>query len=259
MKAVILAGGYGTRLSEETAIKPKPMVEIGHKPILWHIMKIYDYYGVKDFVICCGYKGEIIKKYFADYWLTNSDWTIDLGKNKFEIINKQDEDWKVSVIDTGIGTETGGRLLRLGEFLKNEDNFFMTYGDGVGNIQIDKLLNFHREHGSIATMTVVDTPPRYGLVNSVNNKVVSFQEKPGVDSYNVNAGFFVLSSNIFDFIENDYSIFEEHVLPKLASMQELQSCLHSGFWKPMDTLKDKYELENFGNKTKLHGKFGKLR
>ena len=243
MKAVILAGGFGTRLSEETAIKPKPMVEIGGRPILWHILKIYSSYGIKDFIICCGYKGEVIKKYFAEYRLLNSDWSINLSKNTLDITSSEIEDWRITLVDTGSDTQTGGRLKRVKKYLDGETEFLMTYGDGVGDVNIKKLIQFHKLYNPVATMTVVQTVPRYGLVKNEGNYVKSFMEKPSDAGESVSAGFFVLSTEIFDFINGDQSIFEVDVLPKLSSEKQLMCRFHNGFWKPMDTLKDRYELE----------------
>ena len=248
MKAVILAGGFGTRLSEETAIKPKPMVEIGGKPILWHILKIYSSYGISDFIICCGYKGEVIKKYFFEYHLMNSDWSINLSTNSLEITSNEIEDWKITLVDTGFDTQTGGRLKRVDNYLAGETEFLMTYGDGVGDVNIKELIEFHRLHNPLATMTVVQTVPRYGLVKSDGNYVNSFMEKPKNTGECISAGFFVLSSRIFDFIDGDQSIFEVDVLPKLTADRQLMCRFHNSFWKPMDTLKDRYDLEELWQK-----------
>ncbi|PKP60229.1 MAG: glucose-1-phosphate cytidylyltransferase [Candidatus Altiarchaeales archaeon HGW-Altiarchaeales-2] len=241
MKAVILAGGFGTRLSEETDLKPKPMVEIGGKPILWHIMKIYSYYGINDFVICLGYKSYIIKEWFANYFLHNSDVTIKLKNNELKVHNTQTEDWTVSLIDTGSNTQTGGRLKRVKDYIGNE-TFMFTYGDGVADINIDELLKFHKNHEKMATMTVIQSPGRFGVVEVKENKVAKFIEKPIGDNTWINGGFFVLESEIFDYIKNDETIWEREPLENLAKEGQLMAYKHKGFWKPMDTLRDNREL-----------------
>ncbi|ACN99039.1 glucose-1-phosphate cytidylyltransferase [Sulfurihydrogenibium azorense Az-Fu1] len=242
MKVVILAGGFGTRLSEETDIKPKPMVEIGGKPILWHIMKIYSSYGFNDFIICLGYKGYIIKEFFANYFLYTSDVTIDLKDNKIEVHSVKAEPWKVTLVDTGLNTMTGGRIKRIKPFVENQ-TFMLTYGDGVGNIDIKKLLEFHKSHGKYATLTAVQPSGRFGALHLEGDKVKEFEEKPKGDGAWVNGGFFVLEPQIFDYIEGDETIWEKEPLENLAKDGQLMAYKHTGFWKPMDTLRDKRELE----------------
>lgn len=242
MKVVILAGGFGTRLSEETDIKPKPMVEIGGKPILWHIMKIYSSYGFNDFIICLGYKGYIIKEFFANYFLHTSDVTIDLKDNKIEVHSVKAEPWKVTLVDTGLNTMTGGRIKRIKPFVENQ-TFMLTYGDGVGNIDIKKLLEFHKSHGKYATLTAVQPSGRFGALHLERDKVKEFEEKPKGDGAWVNGGFFVLEPQIFDYIEGDETIWEKEPLENLAKDGQLMAYKHTGFWKPMDTLRDKRELE----------------
>lgn len=242
MKVVILAGGFGTRLSEETDIKPKPMVEIGGKPILWHIMKIYSSYGFNDFIICLGYKGYIIKEFFANYFLHTSDVTIDLKDNKIEVHSVKAEPWKVTLVDTGLNTMTGGRIKRIKPFVENQ-TFMLTYGDGVGNIDIKKLLEFHKSHGKYATLTAVQPSGRFGALHLEGDKVKEFEEKPKGDGAWVNGGFFVLEPQIFDYIEGDETIWEKEPLENLAKDGQLMAYRHTGFWKPMDTLRDKRELE----------------
>lgn len=242
MKVVILAGGFGTRLSEETDIKPKPMVEIGGKPILWHIMKIYSSYGFNDFIICLGYKGYIIKGFFANYFLHTSDVTIDLKDNKIEVHSVKAEPWKVTLVDTGLNTMTGGRIKRIKPFVENQ-TFMLTYGDGVGNIDIKKLLEFHKSHGKYATLTAVQPSGRFGALHLEGDKVKEFEEKPKGDGAWVNGGFFVLEPQIFDYIEGDETIWEKEPLENLAKDGQLMAYKHTGFWKPMDTLRDKRELE----------------
>lgn len=250
MKVVILAGGLGTRLSEETIIKPKPMVEIGGKPILWHIMKIYSHYGFNEFIICLGYKGYIIKEFFANYYLHNSNVTIDLRENKFEIHNNYSEPWKVTLIDTGDNTMTGGRLLRVKDYI-NDFPFMMTYGDGVADINILKLIEHHKSSKQIATLTAAQPIGRFGALKIDDNfKVRMFQEKPPGDGNWVNAGFFVLEKEIFDYIENESTIFESSTLKILAEQGQLKAYYHSGFWMPMDKLSDKIELEKMWNENK---------
>lgn len=243
MKVLILAGGFGTRLSEETTIIPKPMVEIGGYPILWHIMKIYSQYGFNDFVILLGYKSYIIKEYFANYFLHKSDVTFDMKENKMIIHEKHSEPWKVTLIDTGLDTMTGGRILRAKKYVGNE-SFMLTYGDGVADIDINKLIEFHKKHGKIATMTSVQPDGRFGAIDSsVNGEVKSFMEKPAGDGSWINAGFFVLQPEVFDYIkEGDATIFERTPLEALAEDGELYAYKHTGFWKCMDTLRDKIAL-----------------
>ncbi len=243
MKAVILAGGFGSRLSEETHLKPKPMVEIGGFPILWHILKIYSFYGIDEFIICCGYKGYFIKEYFANYFLHNSDATINLNSNEIEILRKKSEPWKVTLIDTGQKTLTGGRLARVREYLNNE-TFCFTYGDGVGDINIKELISSHKVNKCMATITAVQPPGRYGALKIEKDRVISFQEKPRGDNNWVNGGFFILSPDVFEFIDGDDCIWEDKPLKKLASKRQLNVFKHEGFWQPMDTLRDKNTLEN---------------
>lgn len=244
MKVVILAGGFGTRLSEETEFRPKPMVEIGGKPILWHIMKIYSHFGFNDFIICLGYKGYIIKEFFLDYYLHYSDVDVDLSTNTYKILNKVTEPWKVSLIETGIDTMTGGRLKRIKDLVGNE-TFFATYGDGLSNVNLVKLLNFHREKKKIATVTAIQPPGRFGALDiSEKGDVTRFMEKPLGDGAWINGGFFVLEPKVFNYIESDNTIFEKEPLENLASSGQLVAYRHYGFWKPMDTLRDKRELDS---------------
>jgi len=242
MKVVIFAGGLGTRLSEETILKPKPMVEIGGKPIIWHIMKIYSHYGHKDFLIALGYKGYIIKEWFANYFLHNSDVTIHLRDNKIEVHSTSVEDWNVTLVDTGLLTNTGGRLYRLRKYLENEETFMLTYGDGVANININKLIEFHKSHGKIATLTAVQPEGRFGALDILNGEVRRFVEKPPGDGAWVNGGFFVLNKEVFDYIEGD-EMWESGCLRRLAEANQLMAFKHYGFWKCMDTLRDKKKLE----------------
>lgn len=241
MKAVILAGGLGTRISEESVFRPKPMIEIGGKPILWHILKMYSSHNIHEFIICCGYKGYVIKEYFANYFLHMSDVTIDMSHNSIEVHQKKAEPWKITLIDTGEDTQTGGRLRRVANYL--DDDFCMTYGDGVSSIDISASIQFHREHGRLATMTAVQPPGRFGALSIQGTVVNSFLEKPQGDGAWVNGGFFVLNPAVLDFIEGDQSIWERTPLQALAEKDELQAFLHSGFWHPMDTLRDKTYLE----------------
>jgi glucose-1-phosphate cytidylyltransferase len=244
MKVVILAGGLGTRLSEETIIKPKPMVEIGGKPILWHIMKIYSHYGFNEFIICLGYKGYIIKEFFANYFLHQSDITFDIANNKMEIHNNNSEPWKVTLVDTGDSTMTGGRLLRVKDYIGN-NTFMMTYGDGVGNIKIDELIKSHKRSKQIATLTSAQPSGRFGALKIDNDDLVSsFHEKPKGDGTWVNAGFFVLEPKIFNSLKNDSTVFEKEPLQNLANEKQLKAFKHEGFWMPMDKLSDKHDLEN---------------
>lgn len=244
MKVLILAGGLGSRLSEETALKPKPMVEIGGKPILWHIMKIYSSYGFNDFVILCGYKGYMIKEYFAHYFLHMADMTVDMTSNTITHHNNHAEPWKVTMVDTGIDTMTGGRIKRVQEYVGNEP-FMLTYGDGVGDIDIDKLVEFHKSHGKLITMTSVLPEGRFGAISmDSSNKVNSFQEKPKGDGSRINGGFFVCQPEVFKYITSDNTFFEREPLEKLALEGELYTYKHKGFWRPMDTLRDKTLLED---------------
>ena len=243
MKAVILAGGLGTRLSEETSLKPKPMVEIGGKPILWHILKQYSAHGINEFIICCGYKGYMIKEYFANYFLYMSDVTFDIKNNEMNVHNQRAEPWKVTLVDTGDNSMTGGRLKRVKEYLKGEDAFCFTYGDGVGDIDITKSIIFHKEHGKLATLTATYPPGRFGSLDINNGQVNTFQEKPRGDGAMINGGFFVLSPKVLDYIETDSVSWEEYPLKQLALEKELMAYEHHGFWQPMDTLRDKLYLQ----------------
>ena len=243
MKAVILAGGLGTRLSEETNAKPKPMIEIGGKPILWHIMKTYSFHGINDFIICCGYKGYIIKEYFNNYFLHQSDVTFNMKENKMIVHEERAEPWTVTLVDTGDMSMTGGRLKRVLPYIKNEEAFCFTYGDGVSDINIKDLINFHKSHGKLATLTATFPPGRFGALNIVNNCVTKFEEKPKGDGALINGGYFVLSPNVINRIDNDSCVWEQEPLKSLASDGELMSFVHSGFWQPMDTLRDKLRLE----------------
>jgi glucose-1-phosphate cytidylyltransferase len=242
MKAVILAGGLGTRIAEETYLKPKPMVEVGGKPILWHIMKLYSAHGVNDFVICCGYKGHVIKEYFANYLLHTSDVTIDLGADSIEIHKNSAEPWRVTLVDTGETTQTGGRLKRVQNYI--DDDFCVTYGDGVGAIDISSLIKFHRQHGKLATVTAVQPPGRFGAIEFTGTTVNKFKEKPTGDGGWINGGFFVLKPAVFELITGDHISWEKEPLESLANLGQLQAFFHSGFWQPMDTLRDKNFLED---------------
>lgn len=247
MKVVILAGGLGTRLSEETVVKPKPMVEIGGMPILWHIMKIYAAHGFNEFIICLGYKGYIIKEYFANYFLHQSDVTIDLSSNQVQIHNSHAEPWKITLVDTGKDSMTGGRIKRIRHHVGNEP-FMLTYGDGVGTIDITQLVNFHRDHGKLCTLTAVQPSARFGALDvGDNNGVRSFLEKPKGDGAWINGGFFVCQPGVFDYIEGDSTTWERYPMETLAAEGELMAFRHYGFWKPMDTLRDKLELETAWN------------
>ena len=244
MKAVILAGGLGTRISEETHLKPKPMIEVGGYPILWHIMKTYSHYGVNDFIICCGYKGYLIKEYFANYFLHMSDVTFDMTDNRMEVLQRSAEPWRVTLIDTGENTMTGGRLKKVAKYLQGEEAFCMTYGDGVSDVNIDKLIAFHKAHGAKATITATLPPGRFGALEMNGNKVQSFQEKPKGDGGKINGGFFVLSPSVIDLVTGDDCIWERQPLEALAAQGELCAYQHDGFWQPMDTLRDKTLLED---------------
>jgi glucose-1-phosphate cytidylyltransferase len=244
MKVVLLAGGLGTRLSEETVSRPKPMVEIGGSPILWHIMKIYASHGFNEFVICLGYKGYVIKEYFANYFLHQSDVTFDMKENKMEIHNSQAEPWKVTLVDTGFDTMTGGRVKRVQQYLNNEP-FLLTYGDGVGSINIREVVDFHRQSNKFLTVTAVQPSGRFGALDITDNHTVSsFMEKPKGDGAWINGGFFVCQPEVLDYISGDSTIFEKEPLENIASNGQMTAFKHSGFWKPMDTLRDKQELEN---------------
>jgi glucose-1-phosphate cytidylyltransferase len=244
MKCVILAGGLGTRISEETTVRPKPMIEIGGKPILWHIMKIYSHFGVNEFIICLGYKGYIIKEYFANYFLHMSDVTFDMQNNQMTVHNQHAEPWKVTLVDTGDNSMTGGRLARVKKYLDPKEHFCFTYGDGLSNINIADLISYHQQHGKLATLTAVTPPGRFGALDlTAAGKVNSFKEKPQGDGAMVNGGFFVLSPQVVDLIDGDQSIWEREPLEQLAKDGELMAYEHSGFWQPMDTLRDKIYLE----------------
>lgn len=243
MKAVLLAGGLGTRISEETYLKPKPMIEIGGKPILWHIMKIYSQHGINDFVICCGYKGYVIKEYFANYFLHMSDITFDMANNQMQIHQQKAEPWKVTLVNTGEETMTGGRLKRVADYVKDEEAFCFTYGDGVSDVDITKLIAFHRGNKVKATLTAVLPPGRFGALDIDGTKIRSFKEKPKGDGAMINGGFFVLSPDVISLIQDDTTIWERAPLETLANQGELAAYQHTGFWQPMDTLRDKTLLE----------------
>ncbi len=251
MKAVILAGGYGTRISEETAVRPKPMVEIGDKPILWHIMKIYTAYGINDFIICCGYKGYMIKEYFANYFLHMNDVTFDIKNNKTEVLQNGAEPWRVTIIDTGEKTMTGGRLKRVKDYIGNE-TFCLTYGDGVSNLNIKQLIDFHKKQKTLATLTAVQPPGRFGAIslNKGQNKISSFREKTKGDSAWINGGFFILEPGMMDYISDDTTVLEQEPLKNLAHDGMLSAYKHNGFWQSMDTLRDKMYLEELWNSCK---------
>jgi len=244
MKAVILAGGLGTRISEETTLRPKPMIEIGGRPILWHILKLYSHHGVNDFVICCGYRGYMIKEYFANYFLHMSDVTIDLSKNEMQVHHRKSEPWRVTLVDTGESTLTGGRLRRVADYVRDQDEFFFTYGDGVSNVDLTEELAFHRRHGKLATVLAVQPPGRYGALQMEGTSVRGFVEKPRGDGGLINGGFFVLSPKVIDLIDGDMTSWEAHPLTELARTGQLEAFEHHGFWLPMDTLRDKHQLED---------------
>jgi len=243
MKVVILAGGLGTRISEETSLRPKPMIEIGGKPILWHIMKGYSHHGINDFVICCGYKGYIIKEYFANYFLHTSDITIDMSNNSMEVHQRKADPWKITLLDTGENTMTGGRLKRVEDFVKEEEAFCLTYGDGVGDINITALIEFHKAKNVKATLTATIPPGRFGALKLDGSMVKNFMEKPKGDGGMINGGFFVLSPKVLDYIADDETIWERQPLELLAKEGDLAAFQHLGFWQPMDTLRDKMRLE----------------
>lgn len=242
MKAVILAGGLGTRISEETSLRPKPMVEIGGKPILWHIMKTYSAHGINDFVICCGYKGYVIKEYFANYFLHMSDVTFDMTENKMKIHQNNAEPWRVSLVDTGESTMTGGRLKRVRDYVGDED-FCFTYGDGVGDVDVTALIAHHKKEGRLATLTATQPPGRFGSINLEGKRVAGFQEKPQGDGAWINGGYFVLNPKVIDYIDGDDTVWEREPMERLAQEGDLSAWLHHGFWQPMDTLRDKNHLE----------------
>ena len=243
MKAVILAGGYGTRLAEETSLKPKPMVEIGGKPIIWHILKMYSVHGINDFIICCGYKSYVIKEYFANYFLHMSDVTFDMSKNKMDVHNQSAEPWRVTLVDTGDATMTGGRLKRVMNYVNNEEVFCLTYGDGLSDVNITELVNFHKAQNVVATLTATIPPGRFGVLELSGSKVKSFIEKPKGDGSLINGGFFVLSPKVFEYIDNDQTVLEREPLERLADEGNLAAYVHNSFWQPMDTLRDKTYLE----------------
>jgi glucose-1-phosphate cytidylyltransferase len=249
MKAVILAGGLGTRISEESHLRPKPMVEIGGRPILWHIMKSYSAHGINDFIVCCGYKGYMIKEYFANYFLHMSDITIDMSSNRMEVHQNSAEPWKVTLVDTGENTMTGGRLKRVAGYIGGDD-FCFTYGDGVSNIDIKALAAFHKAQNTIATVTAVKPPGRFGALNMHDHKIVDFKEKPAGDGGWISGGFFVLSLRALDYIDGDQTIWERGPMEKLAREGQLSAFLHEGFWQPMDTLRDRVLLEELWNSGK---------
>jgi glucose-1-phosphate cytidylyltransferase len=248
MKAIILAGGLGTRLSEESHLRPKPMIEIGGKPILWHIMKIYSYYGVNDFIICCGYKGYVIKEYFANYYLHTSDVTFDMQNNRMEVHHNQAEPWRVTLIDTGEQSMTGGRLKRVSDYIKDEEAFCFTYGDGLSDVNIGQLIEFHKKHGKMATVTAIAPPGRYGTLSRSGDLVTSFAEKPHGDGGLINGGFFILSPKVLELIEGDKTSWEWEPMLALTKMGELMAYEHKGFWQAMDTLREKNQLEELWSK-----------
>jgi glucose-1-phosphate cytidylyltransferase len=244
VKAVILAGGLGTRISEESHLKPKPMIEIGGKPIIWHLLKIYSTHGINDFIICLGYRGYVIKEYFANYFLHTSDVSFDLSTNQMEVHERHAEPWRITLVDTGESTQTGGRLKRVKHYLKDEEEFCFTYGDGVGDIDITASLSFHRHQGTLATVTAATPPGRFGALEINNNRVSRFHEKPPGSEGMINAGFFILSPKVIDLIEDDQTPWESTPLETLTSNQQLSVWQHHGFWQPMDTLRDKNHLED---------------
>ncbi|WP_309400664.1 glucose-1-phosphate cytidylyltransferase [Cerasicoccus maritimus] len=249
MKAVILAGGKGTRISEETSIRPKPMVEIGGRPILWHIMKTYSHYGINDFIICAGYMQYFIKEYFSNYFLHSSDVTFDMAKNEMHVHHQRSEPWKVTIVDTGEETMTGGRLLRVRDYIEANETFCFTYGDGLGQINVAELIAFHREKGRYATLTCVQPPGRFGALQFADETIVaSFQEKPRGDGSWVNGGYFVLEPKVFEYLKDDATIWEREPLEKLAAEEQLSAYRHQGFWHAMDTLRDKTHLEGLWQK-----------
>jgi glucose-1-phosphate cytidylyltransferase len=243
VKAVILAGGLGTRLSEETTVRPKPMVDIGGRPILWHILKIYSQHGINDFVICCGYKGYVIKEYFANYFLHMSDVTFDMQANSVHVHEKRAEPWKVTLVDTGDDSMTGGRILRVADHVKDEPAFCMTYGDGVADVDISDTIRFHQQHGKAVTVTATRPPGRFGALDIHDGRVRGFQEKPKGDGGMINGGFFVLSPRVLGYLKDDHTAWEQQPLQRLAAEGEVMAYEHHGFWQPMDTLRDKSYLE----------------
>jgi len=249
LKAIILAGGYGTRITEETSNKPKPMIEIGSKPILWHILKIYSHYGINEFIICCGYKGYVIKEYFANYFLHTCDVTFDMNDNSMDIHSKNTEPWKITLVDTGESTMTGGRLKRVAKYIGDE-TFCFTYGDGLADIDINKLIKFHKDSKRKATLTAVKPPGRFGSLEFERGKVLSFKEKPKGDGSLINGGFFVLEPSVLEFIEGDACTWEDYPLRILAENDNLSAYCHDGFWQPMDMLRDKIYLESLWDNKK---------
>ncbi|WP_223505550.1 glucose-1-phosphate cytidylyltransferase [Pseudomonas sp. GL-RE-29] len=243
MKAVILAGGLGTRLSEETSVRPKPMVEVGGKPILWHIMKMYSSHGINDFIICCGYKGYLIKEYFANYFLHSSDVTFNMRENTMKVHDKRAEDWNVTLVDTGDSSMTGGRLRRVADYVRDEEAFCFTYGDGVGDVDISATIAFHKQHGKAATLTATYPPGRFGALDIKQGQVLNFKEKPKGDGAMINGGFFVLSPQVLEYLVDDSTVWEQEPLMGLAADGQLMAHEHPGFWQPMDTLHDKNLLE----------------
>jgi glucose-1-phosphate cytidylyltransferase len=244
MKAVILAGGLGTRLSEETTVRPKPMVEIGGRPILWHVLKTYSRHGINDFIVCCGYKGYLIKDYFANYFLHMSDVTFDMRSNSMQVHQHRAEPWVVTLVDTGEKSMTGGRLRRVADYVRDEEAFCFTYGDGLGDVDITASIAFHRSHGKAATLTATYPPGRFGAVDVRENRVMSFKEKPKGDGALVNCGFFVLSPKVLGYLKDDHTVWEQEPLMRLAKESQLMAFEHKGFWHPMDTLRDKQLLED---------------
>ncbi|MDG1944726.1 MAG: glucose-1-phosphate cytidylyltransferase [Halioglobus sp.] len=244
MKAVILAGGLGTRLSEETAFRPKPMVEIGGKPMLWHIMKMYSQHGINDFIICCGYMGYVIKEYFANYFLHTSDVTFDLKNNSIEVLDRRAEAWRVTLMDTGEQTMTGGRLMRVAEHLKDEEAFCFTYGDGVGDLDIGASIKYHKSHGKLATLTAASPPGRFGALGIEDGRITRFNEKPVGDGAFINGGFFVLSPGVLGYLKDDSTVWEQQPLMRLAEDGQLMAFEHKGYWQCMDTLRDRNNLED---------------
>ncbi|MGO4382400.1 glucose-1-phosphate cytidylyltransferase [Pseudoduganella sp. RAF19] len=257
MKAVILAGGLGTRLSEETTVRPKPMVEIGGKPILWHIMKSYSAHGINEFVICCGYKGYIIKEFFANYFLHTSDVTFDMQKNEMEVHQRFAEPWRVTLVDTGDNSMTGGRLRRVRQYVQNDEAFCFTYGDGVADVDISASIQFHKDHGALGTMTAVQPPGRFGAIDMDGQRITAFKEKPQGDGNWINGGYFVLSPKVIDYIDDDSSIWEKEPMEQLAREGQMNAYLHRGFWQPMDTLRDKVLLEELWQEGKAPWKVWK--
>ena len=243
MKAVILAGGLGSRISEETKLKPKPMVEIGGKPIIWHIMKTYSFYGINDFIICCGYKGYVIKEYFDNYFLHMSDVTFCMKNNTMKVHQERAEPWTITLIDTGENTMTGGRMRQIKQYVKDEESFCLTYGYGVSNVDINGLINYHKQQKTLATLTAVYPPGRFGALDICNGKVLSFKEKPQGDGNRINGGFFVLSPKVINLIEDKFTVWEQYPMQTLAQQGEMSAFEHNGFWQPMDTLRDKNYLE----------------